>query len=291
MITSPALIAELDRLMDLEHDALENPYPLYARMRSEALVVEHRGVLHVSSHRLVEDAIADGPVLEPAARRRQPRRPPGGHLTDPEDRRKLHEVAGFMSGWLVSLDPPDHSRVRGLIHRAFTPRRARAESQRIRLWSYELAMFSGTNYGNFPQAYDALQEFRAYLARHIEGRSANPSTDVLSALLEPDSNGDRLRQYELEATFMVLLFGGHETTTNLVGTASMRCSATLTSWTCCRGSVRCSRPRSTKPSAGTRRSRTSTGPRPKRSNSKAWRSPRERPSGRPSARSWRGSRS
>jgi cytochrome P450 len=71
------------------------------------------------------------------------------------------------------------------------------------------------------EAHDAMQRFR----RYVEGilipmRNARPESDLLSALLGA-AEEDRLTDRELTAMFVVLLFAGHETTTNLLATGML----------------------------------------------------------------------
>jgi cytochrome P450 len=56
----------------------------------------------------------------------------------------------------------------------------------------------------------------AYFDELIERARARPGDDMLSRLLEPDANGDRLSHDELRAMAALMLFAGHETTTNLL---------------------------------------------------------------------------
>jgi cytochrome P450 len=70
-------------------------------------------------------------------------------------------------------------------------------------------------------AHDAMQQFRHY----VEGiliplRNEQPESDLLSALLSAEED-ERLSDRELTAMFVVLLFAGHETTTNLLGTGML----------------------------------------------------------------------
>jgi len=64
--------------------------------------------------------------------------------------------------------------------------------------------------------FDALQEFRAYVRDLLaEFRHSRPDTNLVTALM--DGGEDALGEDELVAMFVVLLFAGHETTTNLIG--------------------------------------------------------------------------
>jgi cytochrome P450 len=70
----------------------------------------------------------------------------------------------------------------------------------------------------FLAARDALVEFRAYLAEMVERqRSDGASTDLVGILIGAEQD-ERLTEVELSALFVQLLFAGHETTTNLIGT-------------------------------------------------------------------------
>jgi cytochrome P450 len=84
-------------------------------------------------------------------------------------------------------------------------------------WSGKLARNRG---GDDPQAvmaaYDAMGQFRDYVENILVPiRESEPSSDLLSALLEAE-HSERLSGNEMTATFVVLLFAGHETTTNLI---------------------------------------------------------------------------
>ncbi|MBB5779935.1 cytochrome P450 [Nonomuraea jabiensis] len=98
----------------------DDPYPVYARLRREAPLyhnAEH-GFWALSRHADVSAALGDsallssdhGPVLDPAA-------------WGPQARTYLSFVA---------MDPPDHTRMRAIVSRAFTPRRVAALEPMIR---------------------------------------------------------------------------------------------------------------------------------------------------------------
>jgi cytochrome P450 len=88
----------------------------------------------------------------------------------------------------------------------------------IHRWSSIMGQFEGrTNMDALLPWHEALAEFRAYVHDLVQTfRDAPPDTNLTTALLDARS-GDRLSQEELLAMFVVLLFAGHETTTNLIG--------------------------------------------------------------------------
>jgi cytochrome P450 len=92
----------------------------------------------------------------------------------------------------------------------------------IRNWSSALAAFQGTLYANHAEVAAALDAFNAYVHDLIEERRKTEHTDLLAALLAAEVEGDRLSTQELEAMFVLLLFAGHETTTNLISNGLYR---------------------------------------------------------------------
>ena len=63
----------------------------------------------------------------------------------------------------------------------------------------------------------AVEELTEYLDGLIESRRRQPGDDLLSALVEVETDGDRLSHDELLATVILLLIAGHETTANVMG--------------------------------------------------------------------------
>jgi cytochrome P450 len=63
----------------------------------------------------------------------------------------------------------------------------------------------------------AEPEFRAYIGERLRERRANPRDDVLSMLLEPDADGERLSEEDIVAQVLLLFNAGHETSVNVVG--------------------------------------------------------------------------
>jgi cytochrome P450 len=66
----------------------------------------------------------------------------------------------------------------------------------------------------------AVVEFKDYLARLVDERRrkpGDPESDVLTRLIQGETNGERLSALELYHNCIFLLNAGHETTTNLIG--------------------------------------------------------------------------
>jgi cytochrome P450 len=74
----------------------------------------------------------------------------------------------------------------------------------------------GTEPGPLLEAHHALHAFRGYVDSIIaEHREAQSVSELVTLLMDAEG-GDRLGSEELAAMFVVLLFAGHETTTNLI---------------------------------------------------------------------------
>ncbi len=192
----------------------------------------------------------------------------------PPKRAAMQDLVQALSLWAIFNDAPKHTRLRGLMNKAFTPRaisalrpliqrivhslldhveeRARGfakisidlvrdfatplplqiilsmlgvqtdEIYLAKAWSDELALVVGgslhspNKYERAQQAYQKLNElFRSALwarrAQPLENRS-----DILSGLLSAQEREDVLSQDEILASCVMLLFGGHETTVNLI---------------------------------------------------------------------------
>ena len=67
------------------------------------------------------------------------------------------------------------------------------------------------------EAHRCQRELISYFESLVAGRRSRPKEDLLSALITTDQDGNRLNDDELIAMCVLLLFGGHETTTHLIG--------------------------------------------------------------------------
>jgi len=89
-------------------------------------------------------------------------------------------------------------------------------------WSDELALVAfgaggRDRAGRYARALAGVRELQEYLAGLIERRRREPGEDMISVLLSgADEDGDHLDDAELMALCSLILFAGHETTTNLL---------------------------------------------------------------------------
>ncbi len=91
------------------------------------------------------------------------------------------------------------------------------ELAKVKRLSDDIALFIGSSRMSgekYDIAEHATHEMAAFFLDFIRDRKANPRKDLLSELVHMEDNGDRLTEDELVATCILLLFAGHETTTN-----------------------------------------------------------------------------
>ena len=93
------------------------------------------------------------------------------------------------------------------------------ELAKVKRMSDDIALFIGSSRMSV-EKYDiaerATHEMAAFFLDFIRDRKSNPRKDLLSELAHMEDDGDRLTEDELVATCILLLFAGHETTTNHV---------------------------------------------------------------------------
>jgi cytochrome P450 len=180
------------------------------------------------------------------------------------DAERIASIVRYLSHWMVFRDPPDHTRLRRLIGKAFslqamTAMRPRIEAitarlldaldgrrecdfiadfagplpalvimsmlgvpdgelARIKRLSDEMALFIGssrTSAEKYAIAERATQAMAALFRELIAARRAVSGDDVISRLIAAGDDRDApLTDDELVATCIMLLFAGHETTTN-----------------------------------------------------------------------------
>ncbi len=113
-MTTVSAVLELDPFAWTFHD---DPYPIYARLRAEAPLYrnEQRGFWALSRHADVAAAFRDWELFSSA----------GGVALE-------HGAEASASASFLAMDPPRHDQLRGLVSRAFTPRRVAALEPRVR---------------------------------------------------------------------------------------------------------------------------------------------------------------
>jgi cytochrome P450 len=99
-----------------------DPYPLYARVRQRGLVRSPLGVFIAADHATVASVLRDRRFSSSPAHQKG-YRPPSYPPDDPR--------ADLPAAEMLFLDPPDHTRLRGLVNKAFSPRVLAAIRPRI----------------------------------------------------------------------------------------------------------------------------------------------------------------
>ena len=74
---------------------------------------------------------------------------------------------------------------------------------------------------NFAISYQAMRDQEEYFRGLIAERRAAPTEDLLSVMVHASEDGTALSERELIAQCALLLIAGHETTTNLIGNATL----------------------------------------------------------------------
>ncbi len=109
---------------------LPDPYPVLARLREASPFAEFDGALVVVARHADCSAVLRNPNASSER---------GGSLLAQPVRRRLRERPSFLS-----LDPPDHTRLRRLVSKAFTPRTIATLEPRIRAITGELLSAAAT---------------------------------------------------------------------------------------------------------------------------------------------------
>jgi cytochrome P450 len=242
----------------LDEAYVQDPYTLYRRLRTEAPVREvvmPRGlkVWVVTRYADARDALAN-PALHKDLRSAQ-------HLFDRH--RRTASTGGYgadLSAHMLNSDPPDHTRLRKLVTKAFTMRRVEQLRPRVeQITSQLLDGLSGevdlidefafplpvtvicellgvpqsdqddfrswsstlVTAGTAESVGAASRAMSAYLHALIAAKRADPAEDLLSALVQTQEDGDELTGSELVGMAFLLLVAGHETTVNLIANSTL----------------------------------------------------------------------
>jgi cytochrome P450 len=244
---------------------LVDPYPFYDDVRRRGRIARGRLVWPTADYALcreilrdnrfikAEDGTEEAPLVFRLAARR----------ADPKVAHPLLPPS------MLSVNPPEHTRYRTLVSKAFTPRAIEQLRPRVHVVADELLTAAARNdhldlvtdfAGPLPvaiiseilgipesdraefrrlgsslsrmidldlgrrdyiDAMRALRELNEFFDRHIGRVRRDPGDDILSQLVHVEVDGDRLSDYELKATAILLLVAGFETTVNLIGNGTM----------------------------------------------------------------------
>jgi cytochrome P450 len=116
---------------------LADPYPTYARLRREAPIFFHRpwGKWILTRHADIDRLLRDRRLGRVLPREQQGRSPAERPPLNPEHA-PFHAI---QEGSLLEIEPPDHTRIREVVHSAFTPKHVRALRTRIEALCRRLA--------------------------------------------------------------------------------------------------------------------------------------------------------
>ena len=241
---------------------LRDPYPIYRRYLDGPgvqFLALHGGVWAAFKHADCSTFLRD-PRL--SAKRT-------GTLIDEfpaEKQEEFAELARTLSLWMLFFDAPEHTRLRKLMNKGFSP--AAIESLRPQVekvvdrlliplrknrgidllpqlahplpvyviaemldvpeslhqqfvyWSNAIASLFGNPYRTLDDlvaAQQAIHGLTNYFREAVALRRKQKGSDLISLLMEIEEDGDVLTEEELYAQCVMLLFGGHETTRNLIG--------------------------------------------------------------------------
>ncbi len=257
---------------------LHDPYPIYRRFLDEGpmhFVNYKNGAWAIFSHADCSTAIRDV--------RLSAKRTGLFLLTLPPERRdEFQELGRLLGQWMLFIDAPEHTRLRKLMNKGFSPaivESLRPQIERIvdrmlerlvhtseadlmRAIAYPLPMHVIAAMLGVPEAmHDRLLEWTDAIARFFGASLQTPETvqpandavlqltnffretaaerrkhkgsDLISLLLDIEEGGEVLTEEEVYAQCVMLLFGGHETTRNLLETACTRCCGTPRKWLSC----------------------------------------------------------
>ena len=240
-------------------EIVADPYPLYRQLRetSPALPLPENNLLVLSSYELCQAAVRNKQL---------------GHVDDPRmteeqlAERRANPAIGSLRHMMLFQNPPDHTRLRGLVVKAFDARRVEAMRERIAsiaenllddfadggqgdlvsLFLHPLPVIVICDMLGIPeqdrsefilgsrvrgrlidptpmtpyeleQANKGMLESQAYFEGLCDERRDHPRDDLITALVESETEHGKLTKEELTANIQLLFAAGHETTVNLMG--------------------------------------------------------------------------
>ncbi|UOQ92224.1 cytochrome P450 [Halobacillus shinanisalinarum] len=94
-----------------------------------------------------------------------------------------------------------------------------SDRPQLQVWSGAIA--EGLGWGRQePDVAKHLRDFGEYTAKLVDDKRHNPADDLISQLIAVGEDEDQLTEEELISMITLLIFAGHETTSNLIGTGT-----------------------------------------------------------------------
>ncbi len=251
----PEEIVEYDPIYDpFNPELIADPYPFYARLRDEHPVYynERMGFYVLSRYDDIFAALRKPQIFSSAQ-----------GLTPIKD--EISQLG--IPPTFIMMDPPDHTRLRRLITKAFTPdtvkqleptirrfvvehveamKQKSADGEEVDLiagiasplptmvvanilgvppedrpkfdpWSDAITSASADFALDVQQAIGAVQGLVEYFGGMCRARRANPTDDMITKLTQAEVEGETLSDWDILGFCFVMIAGGNDTTTNLIG--------------------------------------------------------------------------
>ena len=96
-----------------------------------------------------------------------------------------------------------------------------ADAAQFHQWLKQFAESTTTGPVALVKALPAARKMRKMFERLAEERRRTPDDRLITALVEAQDDGDRLDDVEIQAMILLLLLAGHDTTSNLISTATV----------------------------------------------------------------------
>ena len=129
MVGQSSLTEDVDALFACHPGMLADPYAVYHRLRTADPVYQHGPVRLLTRYADIAAVLRD-PRFSSNRNQGSQRRAALDRVTEPT-RTQMREMMDFTGLWMLMVDPPDHTRLRGLANRAFTARRVDQMRERI----------------------------------------------------------------------------------------------------------------------------------------------------------------
>ena len=97
----------------------------------------------------------------------------------------------------------------------------RADRPQVRVWSEALGRGLNLSGKHDPGITTHMRALGQYTAQLVAEKRRHPADDLISQMIAIEEQGDRLNETELLSTITLLIFAGHETTSNLIATGTL----------------------------------------------------------------------